>query len=234
MAQSRPELVYLTEQFPPYNFVEDGLYKGISTELLYLVWQRMNISKQKINVLPWERAYYLLQQQDNTVLFMTMQTPHRIELFKWACPIVSTELHFIGQTGSNYNVNAFSKMKAYKVAATRAAVGEQLLINKGFPIGNIVVTDNLEHSLKLLSRGRVDFVISETEAVDVAAKGLGLEDQAFKSYLLLSPVQGCFAFNRSVPDSFITEFETQLRDIVNSPLYENLLKRYSLDKKTER
>lgn len=227
-AQLHLNLNYLTEQLPPYNYIEDGQYKGISIELLHHVWQRMNMPKQEISMLPWDRAYYLLQQQPNTVLFMTMKTPHRSPLFKWACPIYHSKLYFIAKSESDYQLENFTQVLKYRVAATKAAVGDQLLINKGFPIDNIMVTDELEHGLKLLSRERVDFVISEMEAVEIAARRLGLDESSFSPRFLLSDVQGCFAFNNSVPDEFVQEFKRHLLAITQSPLYEEILERYHL------
>lgn len=229
-AETQAKLSYFTEQFPPYNYIDGKQLKGLSVDLLYLVWQRMRLPKQPINVLEWDRAYYLLQQQPNSVLFMTMKTPHRLELFKWACPILTTRLFFIGLSDRDIEIHSFEQAKLYKVAATKAAVGEQLLINQGFDVSNITATSDLEQGLKLLSRRRVDLIVSEMEAVKMAALKLGLNYEQFTPYFMLSEPKGCFAFNQSVPDAFITEFEKHLKDISRSSVYDTLLKRYGLSR----
>lgn len=56
---SAKDLSYITEQFPPYNFRDDGNLKGISIDLLEAVWQRMgvNLNRSVIQVLPWTEGY---------------------------------------------------------------------------------------------------------------------------------------------------------------------------------
>jgi len=37
---SAKDLTYITEQYPPYNYQDDGKLQGISVDLLEKVWQK--------------------------------------------------------------------------------------------------------------------------------------------------------------------------------------------------
>jgi len=43
-AFSARDLTYITEQFPPYNYQEDGKLQGISVDLLEMAWERMGVN----------------------------------------------------------------------------------------------------------------------------------------------------------------------------------------------
>jgi polar amino acid transport system substrate-binding protein len=91
-AVTAKDLIYITEQLPPYNFQENGKLQGISVDLLESVWERMgeNLNKSVIEILPWNEGYQRALNDKNTVLFAMARSPEREHLFKWAGPIGST------------------------------------------------------------------------------------------------------------------------------------------------
>ncbi len=50
------DLVYITEQFPPFNYQDEGKLQGISVDLLDKMLSHMNttLNRSEINVLPWD------------------------------------------------------------------------------------------------------------------------------------------------------------------------------------
>jgi len=52
---SAKDLTYITEQYPLYNYQEDGMLQGISIDLLEKIWEKMNVSinESAIKLLPW-------------------------------------------------------------------------------------------------------------------------------------------------------------------------------------
>ena len=55
------KLIYLTENFPPFNYIENDELKGFSVELLKLIWKELGVKPQKIEIYPWSvgRPSYL-------------------------------------------------------------------------------------------------------------------------------------------------------------------------------
>lgn len=56
---SAAPLAILTEEFPPYNYTQDGRLRGISTDILRLMLAQAGMDAQadSFQVLPWSRAY---------------------------------------------------------------------------------------------------------------------------------------------------------------------------------
>ena len=50
------DLQIVTEDFPPYNFEENGVMKDLSTEVVLAVLKEIK-EEPEIQILPWARAY---------------------------------------------------------------------------------------------------------------------------------------------------------------------------------
>jgi len=70
------ELMIISEENPPFNFIKDGIFTGSSTEVVREIMRRLNLPGE-IQVLPWARAYQLALSQPNVVLFSTARTTER-------------------------------------------------------------------------------------------------------------------------------------------------------------
>lgn len=64
-------ITYLTEEYPPYNFTENGELHGIAVDLLVAATARATqpVAKEDISVQPWARAYRTVLINKDTVLF---------------------------------------------------------------------------------------------------------------------------------------------------------------------
>ena len=99
-AVSAKDLTYMTEQYPPYNYQEDGKLQGISVDLLEEIWAKMgaNLNRSVIKLLPWTEGYQRTLNESNTVLFTTGRIPERELLFKWAGPAASGEYALLAKS----------------------------------------------------------------------------------------------------------------------------------------
>lgn len=72
-------ITYLTEEYPPYNFTENGELHGIAVDLLVAATARATqpVAKEDISVQPWARAYRTVLINKDTVLFF--DHTHQIE-----------------------------------------------------------------------------------------------------------------------------------------------------------
>jgi hypothetical protein len=66
---SAKELTYITEQYPPYNYQNDGKQQGISVDLLEKVWQKMgaDLDRSAIKFLPWTDGYQMTLSENNLI-----------------------------------------------------------------------------------------------------------------------------------------------------------------------
>ena len=82
-AEPPAPLSYLTEAYPPYNYSDDNILRGIAVDLLVSASQhtRQPVSRGEIRLQPWPRAYRTVLNKANTVLFSTTRTEEREKLF---------------------------------------------------------------------------------------------------------------------------------------------------------
>ena len=52
----------MTEEYPPFNFMEEGKLTGLSTEVVQQLAKKIG-HPEKIEMLPWARAYGLILQE---------------------------------------------------------------------------------------------------------------------------------------------------------------------------
>ena len=79
-------LTYMTEEYYPYNFLEDGVVQGISVDIIEEVFSDLNVdlSQERVILSTWEEGYQKTLSTPGYVLFSTARTPEREEKFLWA------------------------------------------------------------------------------------------------------------------------------------------------------
>lgn len=152
-------LSVLTEEWPPYNYSQNGELTGLSTDLVCQILKRTGYDF-KIEVKPWQRAYNEALQEQNTILYTTSRTATRENLFKWVGPLYPRRIVlFRLKCNSSIKVNSIDDLVKYKIGVIRGGSVEEYLTSKGFK-----VPDNLDQAangrqniLKLFS-DRVDLI----------------------------------------------------------------------------
>ncbi len=224
--QSEP-LQYLTEDIHPYNYLENGELKGIAVDLLKLIWQDLGIEPQEIKILPWARAYRMLQNGERTVLFSTAKTEERADQFKWACPITtSSGTAFIALKSKHLVVNSAQDLKKYKIGTIRNDAAEQLLLYQGFDAERIEPVSNLFQNLKKLEVGRIDLIAYNDDSFYRTLVKNGIRVDPFETVFVEKRVEPCYAFSKDVPDGLIQKFQEALDKQRESARYHDILDHY--------
>ena len=230
LAHASPELGqlrYLSEEYQPYNFSNDaGKPTGFSVELLQLVWRQTETPAQVITLLPWARAYYLLAQEPNVVLFSTARTQTRAPMFKWACPIGDADIVLMGLAARDIRLGKQEDGHQYRFGAVQSDVGEQLLLNGGIDEQRIAATSTLPQALDLLTSGKVDLLASNKTTLLALIHTRQLDSAQFKVAKVLSAEQFCFAFSQGVDDDLVKEFQQGLSQVLKHPEFQLLQTKY--------
>lgn len=113
-------LLYMTEEYHPYNYTRNGSVEGVSVDILHEVWRRLGVeSFPTVRVYPWARAYRMLGKREGTVLFSTARIPEREGLFQWAGPISTVRFVLIGLKHKNIRLSCMEDVQAYSVGTVR-------------------------------------------------------------------------------------------------------------------
>ncbi|XOV80460.1 MAG: substrate-binding periplasmic protein [Aestuariibacter sp.] len=220
------ELRYLTEDYPPFNYRHDDQIAGISIDLLRAIWQRTGVQRQKIELLPWARAYHELKLYPNTVLFAVAKTQDREPMFKWACPIVSTRYVLFAQKASNIQIAHASELNMFTIGTIRADVGEQALLGLMEEPINILSNVTMRPNLELMDKGRVHMIAYDELAAPQMLSEFGRDPEQFEIVFPIVSSVTCFAFNRKTDDAIVDLFQRQLSEITAAPEYQRLIRQH--------
>ncbi|WP_434361261.1 transporter substrate-binding domain-containing protein [Parasalinivibrio latis] len=153
-ASTFDNLRFVTEEYPPYNYTENGELKGIAVELL-LKSAQGEIGTSDIRVWPWARGYAEAQSGPNTVLFSTTRTPQRESIFKWVGPITETKVVVIvNKSQKDESLSSLVEKSKKSIAVVRDDIGEQRLALK-MPDAKVIKLSTPDQAAKMLRSGRV-------------------------------------------------------------------------------
>ncbi|WP_163337976.1 ABC transporter substrate-binding protein [Desulfopila sp. IMCC35008] len=100
----------MTEEYPPYNYTEDGKLTGLSSEVMVEHTNRLGHSGD-IEVLSWARAYGLIQKKDGLILYSMTRTEQREDMFKWVGSVASNKWVLFAKKGSGVSVASLEDTK---------------------------------------------------------------------------------------------------------------------------
>lgn len=211
-----PQFIIMTENWEPYNFENDGEVKGISTDILVFMLERIGSAQGRndIRIYPWIRAYKMIQQEPNTLLFTTTRTEEREKMFKWVGPIFEIELDIYALKSRNIKINSFEDIRKHKIGTLRGDVVEDLLIKKaGMKISDFQqVSSNIQNTKKL-KVGRIDIVPQTKDTTIATSKEAGIDPDEFESVFILDKLNMYYAFHKGTPDSVIRMFQSAFDDL---------------------
>lgn len=230
-AQSINDINFITENYPPYNFEDNGKLQGISIDLLLLMLNKLNAKQTlaDIQLKPWARGYNDLFVVANTCLFSTVRTEEREKLFQWVGPISATSISLIARKDRRIKITSEQDIFNYKIGVVRDDVGEQLLLKAGTdsanldPIGGVNV---IVQSIKKLDRGRFDLLAYDDEAAFRTIKKQGFGVNNYEIVYTLKKGELYYACNKSVSGLLIKNMQKALDELKTEGIYQQILDNY--------
>ena len=153
------ELIILTENLPPLNYLENGVLVGPAVEMVKEIQRRVG-SAEKIQVYPWARAYQMALEEENVVLFCMARIEAREDKFYWIGPVAKKRDILVAKMGSGLKIaNLDDAKKVTHIGTLRDDAKEVYLKLKGFT--NLVSTHDDQRNAKKLMLGRIDLWVTK-------------------------------------------------------------------------
>lgn len=233
-AFSARDLTYITEQFPPYNYQEDGKLQGVSVDLLDKAWESMgvNLNRSVIQFLPWRDGYQQTLDKTNTILFSTARLPQREQLFKWAGPIGPIRNVLLAKRDKNISITAPEDLEKYRIGAINDDSAFQMLLDKGMKKENLVLETTSSPIIEMLQNGSIDAWAYGDVAGFWLIQESGANSSDFKIVYEFGQTDYYYAFNKETPDSLVQSFQQALDNAKNNTDedeisdYERILSKY--------
>ncbi len=204
-------LSILTEEYPPFNFTQEGKLTGITTQVVQEITRRLGIG-DNIEVVPWARGYERLSTEANVVLFSTARTPERESLFHWVGPIYSVRLGFYAKKADSLHIDSLETAKRMEAIATyRADIGEQTLEALGFT--NLDSSNSPQSCVRKLISGRVNLWFFDNIGAPKVAREAGIDPNEIEEVFTYKQNSSYIAFSKQTPLATVQQWQKTLDEI---------------------
>ncbi len=218
------DMMVLTEESPPYNYIHEGKITGSSTEIVREILKRLG-KPDNIQVLPWARSYKLLQTRPHVALFATTRTPEREDQFHWIGPLFTVHYGFYARRDSGLQLNSLEDAKQAGLIATyKDDVKEQLLISMGFT--NLDSSKSPANNLKKLMNGRVDLWLFDNVGMPDLARQQNVDPGELVLALPFRSYQSYVAISRQTPQEVVDQWRATLQTMVQDGTFFDISRRW--------
>jgi len=225
------DISYYTEEYPPYNYKENGKATGFATEILLKMFEKLNVSKtvNDISVVPWARGYNDVQRKSNVCLFTMTKTPERVEKhgFRWVGPIAGTGSVLFAPKSKKYKINSVEDIKKYRICAIREDVAEQNVVNLGYSFDNVDRSSNPISIIKKILSNRCELWAYGRIAGQWVLKINNYKSDDFEIVYNLTENQYLYyAFNQRTPDSVVIPLQKTFDTLKETGIVDQIISKY--------
>lgn len=227
MAETMPsDLLVLTEEYAPYNYLEEGKLKGLSVDILESAFSHMNIpiTRDEFRVESWDEAYQTALVRNNTILFSTGRIPEREEQFRWAGPIITDTKVLFGIAGEDTPAIS-GNITSYRIVAVTNDTGYQFARDAGVSPDKITTVSSARDAILMVENGTADLWSYGEMAGDEMINRYAADPEKFVPLLDLGSVDEYYAVQKDTDPAFVQALNTTLSDMKNN-LSENGISEY--------
>ncbi len=220
----------MAEVSPPYSYLNsDGKPDGFSTEVLMMILKDMGSEMKASDInfsYPWVRSFHIARTERKKMLFTVAVTPLRSRLFRWAGPVITTNVTLFALRDSGVKITGVSDFIKYKIGVIRDDIAETLLLNT--PDGKklwLYDAASLSALITQVEKKRLDMLAYEQISIEWL---LSTQDKAklFTPVYTLQTITVSYAFSADTSDGVINDFNVAWRRVQKTAEYENLVKKY--------
>lgn len=228
-AQARSVSI-LTEEWAPYNYVENGELVGFSVEIVQYILKDLGLD-DSIRLLPGMRAARILKTQPRTMMITILRTPARETRYKWIGPLGDGAIYLYKKKGDTLSVASLADAKkARRIACRNAGLVHDILVREGFGNLDTTAVDGPSVYRKLLA-GRSDLGVSDAPlGVRHLLKQWHLPlDTLVQTSVKVVESPLYIACSKDFPDSEIVLWQKSLDKLKASGAYESVRRKYGAE-----
>ncbi len=227
-AFSDEKLTVLTEDWPPFNYMEDEKVVGISTDLVIEALKRAGYAFE-IKMYPWKRAYQTTIETPNTILYTTSRTEIRENLFKWVGPLYPRQIIMYKlKKRTDIVVNSIDDLKIFQLGILNGGSVQEYLSANGFKNREHYQTVATEHqNLMKLFKNRVDLIPGSEMSMAFRMKDTPYNYSDLQNAFVLIDKGGYYiAVNKNTSDQIVHRLQTVFDALIDEGLRGQITMRY--------
>lgn len=196
----------VTESLRPFNYVENGVVKGIASDIVKAVLDEAEID-YNIHVYPWPRAYDRARHEENVLIYTINRTRERESHFKWIGQVALTVESYLYKLKGRKDIApvSFKDLANYRIGVPPGSPARPYLLSMGISEENIVgihSSDQLSF-VKMLTSGRIDLWAATAKAFSYSVNKAGYSEDFFEKSLPLEPLIPYLAASLKTSDGLV-------------------------------
>ena len=198
------DIEFIVDDYPPYNFEENDVVKGITVEILLETSKEAGqpLKRSQLKLRPWARGYRQALSGPMVMLFAMSRTEAREDKFQWVGPILKHRVAVLAKTSSAIKIDSSDDLKKYSIGAVLDDVGEQLLRKLGNS-GNVQTSTKPFSLVKKLDYGRIQLLVLDEIVAKSVMRSAGLNGNDFEVIFTLKETASYYALSKDVPKSLV-------------------------------
>ncbi|MFV0350296.1 MAG: substrate-binding periplasmic protein [Halodesulfovibrio sp.] len=222
-------ITFMTEDYPPYNYYENGNLKGISVDILHSVLTRLGVedSSRRIRILPWARGYKTVLETPNTCLFSMNRSPEREQLFQWVGPIAPNTIVVLARKDRHVTVSSGDDLNNYTIATIQDDIAHNMLLKHGYLDNKIVKNPYATSIIEMLNRKRVDAWAYDETVARYFIRQAGYNPNDYERVFLLDSFDTYFAFNWDTDPQLVQKFRDAFNALKEEGKVEEIIHNYT-------
>jgi len=236
IAQTLEDIKWYTEDYPPYNYKENGNVKGIAVDLLLALWKKAGLNKnaKDIKIVPWARGVKMIKTKPGTCLFSTTLTSERKDVLGWkfVYPIPleneDPENHLIAKKSMKIIFGSSEDLLKYdgKYGVIRGDIGEGFLVEAGVNSANFDKAANSISLIKKLDIGRYDIISFSFSTAVTKMKEVGIDPSKYEIIYSFPPKPMGFAFYHNTDAAILKKLQDALDALHSDGTAEAIRQKY--------
>ncbi len=223
-------LVFVTQQYPPFNYLERGdsagRVVGPVPEIVAMACRRMG-ADCTFRLLPWARAQQEVRSGMADGIFTIGHVPERESWLRFCPPLVRAEYGFFVRMENPLRYIAPRDVVGYRVGVYGPSLTSDILTQLARQTSMTVdMAPDIDSGFLKLAQGRIDAVFANRENGQATIGLLRLANLRYAGWH--SRVDYTVAFARHAPPEVVTAFEAALRALHREGELQRCLAAYGL------
>lgn len=217
----------VTEEWPPYNYSENGQITGMTTEIVRAI---MKVTGHDLTIVlaPSMRASLTLKMRPRTIMYSMFRTPEREHVYKWVGPILEEAIHPYQLAAAPPVTSLEQLLHAPQITTRHAGLLPDMLQSLGFKNLDKSATESVQLYRMLLS-DRTAIIIGDTDAgVAYQSRQLNIAPGTLRQIPIeLYRSSLYIAFSRDCEDDVVDSWSSALETLRQSGELERIQRRYT-------
>jgi polar amino acid transport system substrate-binding protein len=202
-------LIWVTEEYPPYNFQENGTISGLMVDVVTATARTAGteLLRESIRILPWSEAYQTAVQNPGTVIFSIARIPEREDLFSWVGPVVSSDISLYSSRSRDITINDTWELANYTLGAVTDDIAINFLEEAGIDKETIITDPDPQTLITYLDDGTIDLFAYGSIAAEYHIRNITGKTGYFKVSGRIGSFPVYIGFSKGTSPDLVKQFQ---------------------------